>query len=53
LGRVLRERAPGWRVTLLSPGPALDRQLELPTCVVVHTSNGGLPVRIVTADVPE
>jgi len=52
-GRVLRERAPGWRVTLLSPSPALERQLQLPTRVVAHTSNGGLPVRIVTADVPE
>jgi putative N6-adenine-specific DNA methylase len=52
-GRVVRERAPGWRVTLLSPTPALDRQLQLPTRVVAHTSNGGLPVRIVTADVPE
>lgn len=51
-GRVLRERAPGWRVTLLSPSPVLDRQLRLPTRVVAHTSNGGLPVRIVTAEVP-
>jgi putative N6-adenine-specific DNA methylase len=53
LGRVLRERAPGWRVTLLSPSPALERQLQLTTRVVAHTSNGGLPVRIVMADVPE
>jgi putative N6-adenine-specific DNA methylase len=52
LGRVLRERAPGWRVTLFSPSPALDRQLRLPTRVVAETSNGGLPVRIVTAEVP-
>jgi putative N6-adenine-specific DNA methylase len=53
LGRVLRERAPGWRVTLLSPAPALERQLQLPTRVVTRTSNGGVPVRIVTAEVPE
>jgi putative N6-adenine-specific DNA methylase len=52
LGRVLRERAPGWRVTLFSPSPALDRQLRLSTRVVAETSNGGLPVRIVTAEVP-
>jgi putative N6-adenine-specific DNA methylase len=53
LGRVLRERAPGWRVTLLSPSPALERQLQLPTRIVAHASNGGLPVRIVRAEIPE
>jgi putative N6-adenine-specific DNA methylase len=51
LGRVLRERAPGWRLTVLSPSPALERQLQLPTRVIAHTSNGGLPVRIVTAEI--
>ena len=52
LGRVLRARAPGWRVTLLSPDPALERQLQLPVQVVTRTSNGGIPVRIVTAEIP-
>jgi putative N6-adenine-specific DNA methylase len=52
LGRLLRERAPGWRLTLLSPDAALDRQLQLPVAVVGRTSNGGIPVRIVTADIP-
>lgn len=52
LGKVLRERAPGWRVALLSPDPALERQLQLPLRVAAHTSNGGIPVRMVVGQVP-
>lgn len=52
LGHVLRQRAPGWRVTLLSPEPALERQLQIPLRVVARTSNGGIPVRIVSGLVP-
>jgi putative N6-adenine-specific DNA methylase len=52
LGRVLHERAPGWRVTILSPDPALERQLRLPLRSVAATANGGIPVRIVTGRVP-
>jgi putative N6-adenine-specific DNA methylase len=53
LGNVLRRRAPGWRVTLLSPDAALERQLRIPVHVVARTTNGGIPVRIVSGDVPE
>lgn len=52
LGNVLRQRAPGWRVALLSPDPALERQLQLPLRVAAQTSNGGIPVRIVVGQVP-
>ena len=52
LGNVLRRRAPGWRVTLLSPDPALDRQLQIPMRLVARTTNGGIPVRIVSGVVP-
>jgi putative N6-adenine-specific DNA methylase len=52
LGNVLRRRAPGWRVTLLSPDAALERQLQIPMHVVARTTNGGIPVRIVSGDVP-
>jgi putative N6-adenine-specific DNA methylase len=52
LGTVLRRRAPGWRVTLLSPDVALERQLKIPLHVVVRTTNGGIPVRIVSGEVP-
>ncbi len=51
LGQLLRERAPGWRVTLLSPEPSLERQLGIPVRVVAQTTNGGIPVRLVVGDV--
>jgi putative N6-adenine-specific DNA methylase len=52
LGNVLRRRAPGWGVTLLSPDVALERQLRIPMHVVARTTNGGIPVRIVSGIVP-
>jgi putative N6-adenine-specific DNA methylase len=51
LGNVLRARAGGWRVALLSPEPALERQLRIPLRVVAQTSNGGIPVRLVVGEV--
>ena len=51
LGHVLRERARGWRVALLSPDPALERQLRIPLRVAAATSNGGIPVRIMVGEV--
>lgn len=52
LGKVLRREAPGWRVTLLSPDPALDRQLGIPLRAAASTSNGGIPVRVMVGDIP-
>ena len=52
LGNVLRRQAPGWRVTLLSPDAALERQLQIPLHVVARTTNGGIPVRIISGEVP-
>ncbi|HEX6600730.1 MAG TPA: hypothetical protein VF034_15560 [Gemmatimonadaceae bacterium] len=52
LGQVLRERAPGWQVALLSPDAALERQLDIPLREVARTSNGGIPVRLVVGQVP-
>jgi putative N6-adenine-specific DNA methylase len=51
LGHVLRDRARGWRLALLSPDPALERQLGIPMRVVAQTSNGGIPVRLVAGEV--
>jgi putative N6-adenine-specific DNA methylase len=51
LGHVLRSRAKGWHIALLSPDPALERQLRIPLRVVAQTSNGGIPVRLVAGDV--
>lgn len=52
LGNVLRRRASGWHVTLLSPDVALERQLQIPMRLVARTTNGGIPVRIVSGVVP-
>ena len=52
LGNVLRERARGWHVALLSPDPALDRQLRLPMRTVATTRNGGIAVRLIVGVVP-
>jgi putative N6-adenine-specific DNA methylase len=51
LGHVLRARAAGWRIALLSPEPALERQLRMPLRVVAQTSNGGIPIRLVVGEV--
>ena len=51
LGSLLRERAPGWRVALLSPDVEFERQLRIPLKAVASLSNGGIPVRIMVGDV--
>jgi len=51
LGQVLRDRAVGWRVALLSPDAALERQLGIGVRVVAQTSNGGIPIRLVVGEV--
>ena len=51
LGKVLRARAMGWRVALLSPDPALERQLQLHLTAMATTTNGGIPVRLLVGDV--
>jgi putative N6-adenine-specific DNA methylase len=52
LGKVLRTRAPGWQVALLSPDQALERQLGIPLRLAARTTNGGIPVRIMVGQVP-
>ncbi len=52
LGTVARERLPGWRVTLLLPEAPLERATGLRFGPPLHTRNGGLAVRMVTAEVP-
>jgi putative N6-adenine-specific DNA methylase len=50
-GQVLRDRAVGWRVALLSPDAALERQLGIPMRLVAQASNGGIPIRLVVGEV--
>ncbi len=52
LGNVLRDRAAGWTLALLSPDAALERQLRIPLRVAASTSNGGIPVRVMVGEVP-
>lgn len=52
-GSVARERLPGWRITLLLPEAPLERATGLSFGPPLHTKNGGLPVRMVTATVPK
>jgi putative N6-adenine-specific DNA methylase len=46
LGDVVRARAPGWEVALLSAHPALDGQTGLPLQPLWEASNGGIRVRL-------
>jgi len=49
LGKVIRAKAPGWRVALVSADLALERQTGLNLRPVLRTSNGGIRVRVVAA----
>lgn len=48
LGKILRERAGGYLLALLSADRALESQLRLELREVFRTTNGGIPVRLVT-----
>jgi putative N6-adenine-specific DNA methylase len=52
LGTVLRARCPGWTVALLSPDQALEREVGVDVLERLRTVNGGIPVRLVTGEVP-
>jgi len=48
LGKVIKVKAPDWRVALVSADLALERQTGLNLRPVLKTSNGGIKVRIVS-----
>jgi putative N6-adenine-specific DNA methylase len=52
VGKTARARAPGWTLALLSADRKLEGQVGLPFDERFRTSNGGIPVRLVTAPVP-
>jgi putative N6-adenine-specific DNA methylase len=52
LGKVARGTFAGWSIALLSPEPRLDAQLGLDVVEAFRTTNGGIPVRLVTGQVP-
>lgn len=45
LGNVLRKKAKGYTLTLLSADKALDRSVGMPLTEILRTRNGGIPVR--------
>jgi putative N6-adenine-specific DNA methylase len=49
---VLRARARGWQLALLSTHPALDHQLGLRLTPLWQANNGGITVRLVTSTLP-
>ena len=52
LGSVLRERFPGWQVTLICPDRALVGQMKLPVREVAAVPHGGRRVGLYTGTVP-
>jgi putative N6-adenine-specific DNA methylase len=52
IGDVARARCAGWTVGVLSADSALARLTRLPFVVRLRTSNGGIPVEVLTAEVP-
>lgn len=52
LGRTARAKCAGWTLGLLSADRKLEGQVGLPFDERFRTSNGGIPVRLVTATVP-
>ena len=53
LGQVLRARCPGWRAALLSANTRLEGELRLPLEERMRTRNGGIPVRLMLARIPQ
>jgi putative N6-adenine-specific DNA methylase len=49
LGRVARERLPGWGMALLGADRVLEGQLALELEEAFRTTNGGIPVRLLVA----
>jgi len=52
LGNVTRARAAGWRLAMLSADRGLERQVQLPFEEEWKSTNGGIPVRLIVAEVP-
>ena len=52
LGKVARVQGGGWALAFLSADHAFDMQLRLPLTEVSRFRNGGIPVRLLRAQVP-
>jgi len=49
---VARAKCTGWDLVLLSADRALEAQVGIPFTERFATSNGGIPVRLVSARIP-
>jgi putative N6-adenine-specific DNA methylase len=52
LGRVVRAKCAGWTLAMLSPDRVLERRVGVDLEEQFRTVNGGIPVRLVTGQVP-
>ncbi len=52
LGNVARQRCARWTLAFISADRSLESQVRLPLADVLRFRNGGIPVRLVHADVP-
>jgi putative N6-adenine-specific DNA methylase len=52
LGNLARARLAGWKIVMLSAEEAMDRQTGLNFEELYRTRNGGIPVRLIRAEVP-
>jgi putative N6-adenine-specific DNA methylase len=52
LGKILRQKAPGYSTCLLSADRRLERLTGIPFDTRLNTKNGGIPVRVITGQVP-
>ena len=52
LGKTARAKCAGWRLALLSADRRLEAQVGLPFATALRFRNGGIPVRLIAAQVP-
>ena len=52
LGNVARAKCAGWTVAFLSADRAMEAQLKLPLGEALRFRNGGIPVRLMRAEIP-
>ena len=53
LANVARAKCAGWTLGFLSADRAMDAQLKLPLTEALKFKNGGIPVRLMSAEIPE
>jgi putative N6-adenine-specific DNA methylase len=52
LGNVARAKCAGWTLAFLSADRAMESQVKLPLTEALRFKNGGIPVRLMRADIP-